>query len=193
MLRAMFYFLYDRPYDYASEGRNSDFQFQARVYTVAEKYGIKPLRDKVMKYFQETPLKPANIGSFVRALTAASRLPDSDNTNHPLDSIMYQKCRDHASELMQRRAFRELLPSIPRLAIDMLTHVATPTEEYAQFCEKCKAVITHSYWKRHAELGDFQNPDDDFCIRSRDTVYCPVCTAVVEASNTPHWPRCIFR
>lgn len=148
-VEAMLRFMYT--FDYDSSGsdweRASPILFNVEVYSIAEKYGVLPLKLQAKEKFEKAIQNCWDMDDFSPAITEIYN--STPTTDRGLRDAVVEISHEHICRLLEKHAFRDVLEETAGFAADVTQQMAssdTAMENYrCPNCGKCwKAVVPAS-------------------------------------------------
>ncbi|KAL5586700.1 hypothetical protein FOBRF1_016570 [Fusarium oxysporum] len=138
IVEAMTLFLYC--FDYESPADSSAMMFHAKVYQIADKYGIEALKRLSATKFRASIDENWKTDDFPVAIALAyTTTPPEDRG---LRDITVQVAFNNIGTLMSRDAFCEILSDNPDLAADIIRFMHGKWEELEEYkCSTCESVF----------------------------------------------------
>jgi hypothetical protein len=133
-------------FDYDSgSGAVSPMVFDARVYTVAEKYGVTALLQYAKKKFENTVQACWNMDDFSRVI---AEVYTGNSAPFDLREVLANVSSQHIGELLQKDDFQQVLADATGFAADVVQLLAPDTVKYS--CPCCD-----NQWEGPAEAGSY--------------------------------------
>ncbi|KAH7195394.1 BTB/POZ protein [Fusarium oxysporum] len=160
IVEAMTLFLYC--FDYESPADSSAMMFHAKVYQIADKYGIEALKRLSATKFRASIDENWKTDDFPLAIALAyTTTPPEDRR---LRDIIVQVAFNNIGTLMSRDAFCETLSDNPNLATDIIRFMHEKRGELEEYkCSTCESVFL---------IGTVTIE-----ISNSPPMYCPRCKA----------------
>lgn len=167
----MIRFMYGHKYDGDSSGGHSPMLFAAKVFGVAEKYGVDALRNFAEDKFEKVVSNCWDMDDLPSAVTEVyTEIPP---VNGGLRRILAEVSSKHIKELLKKGEFQYILANIPEFAADIIPFLdskSAPPPVVTYSCPSCE-----SRWKTDR-------------LSENHPYYCQVCGQCYE-----NWDDSIVR
>lgn len=147
-IEAMVHFMYGYDYDSSGSdhGRVSPLLFNIKVYQVADKYGVRALKQRAKQKFEETIEACWAMDDLPHAILDVYERTEKDDRN--LKDIVLKVIRAHINILIEDSNFKQVLESNNGFAVDLARDLVKMQKDLINFnlkygcpnCQRCWCV-----------------------------------------------------